>query len=469
MGNSSLTKLKKLREQAQALLSDEQSTQQQQEISRPKKLAYFLARTYRSFSRNRGPVRAAALAYTTVLSLVPLLAVVVGVTTGLLKTENGENKVRDLVNILIEHVAAPLGMQQSPDVAKAAGAREQAVNAIMEYIQKVNSGTLTGTGFLVFVFVAISLLSTIEAAFNDMWGVPRGRSWLTRTVSYWAALTLGPLFLLTAFTINIAIQFKPVTDLLAEWVMLGRILEGFLLPILLLGIAFSALYLLMPNTKVDWRAALVGGFSAAFLFQMNSLLSVHFTSRVVTYSKIYGSLSMVPLLLIGLYVSWLIVLFGGQIAYGFQSRKAYFQEKQADNINQRGREVIAFRLMTLISQRFHAMDRPLTAAELAEQIGVPLKLIDQVLCALSAAGLVVEVAAKETGLVPGGPLDQITAEDILQAMRSGQGQEWITCDGPDREAARAVYQSIERAEKEVASAVTLQELATRDVKTEIRP
>jgi membrane protein len=461
MANSSLTKLKKLRADAQALLSEETVVYDEHAISRGRKFAYFLARVHRSFSRNRGPVRAAALSYTTVLALVPMLAIVVSVTTGLLKTEKGDEPIRKLVTYVTENVAAPLGAKPNPDQAEASIDRERAVNEIMTSIQKVNSSTLGVTGVLVFVFVAISLLSTIEAAFNDMWGIALGRSWSKRVVSYWAALTLGPVFLFTALGLTTATQFQEVKSWLVQFELLGKFLFAFLLPATVLGITFSALYLLMPNTKVDWRAAVVGGAVAGILFQINTLLSVLYTSRVVTYHKVYGSLSMVPLFLLGLYIAWLIVLFGGQVAYAYQNRKAYSQEKQAENTNQRGREFIAFRLMTAIGQKFRAGEAPWKATDLADEIGVPLKLICQILAALTNAGLVVEVAGKDIAYVPGRPLNQITAEAILRALRIGQGQEWPTCEGPGRAVVRAAYDDIEQAEKEVADAVTLEELVAR--------
>ena len=97
----------------------------------------------------------------------------------------------------------------------------------------------------------------------------------------------------------------------------------------------------MPNTKVHWRAALAGGLAGGMLFHLNNVVSVLYVSRVVSNSKIYGSLGLVPVFMIGLYFSWLILLFGAQVAYAFQNRATYLEEKQVENINQRGREFVA--------------------------------------------------------------------------------------------------------------------------------
>src|SRR5258706_15882692 len=114
----------------------------------------------------------------------------------------------------------------------------------------------------------------------------------------------------------------------------------------------------MPNSKVRWRGALGGGLVGGVLFYLNNVVSVVYVSRVVSNSKIYGSLGLVPVFMIGLYLSWLILLFGAQVSYAYQNRTAYLEEKQIENINQRGREFIALRCMTCIGLRFKKAEPP---------------------------------------------------------------------------------------------------------------
>src|SRR6185295_12242246 len=136
------------------------------------------------------------------------------------------------------------------------------------------------------------------------------------------------------------------------------------LPVLVLCFTFALLYMLMPNTKVRWKAAVVGGAVGGMLFHLNNMVSVLYVSRVVTNSKIYGSLALVPVFMIGLYFSSLILLFGAQVAYAFQNRATYLEEKQVENINQRGREFVALRLMTMVGQRYLHGEPPLTVLEM---------------------------------------------------------------------------------------------------------
>ncbi len=182
---------------------------------------------------------------------------------------------------------------------------------------------------------------------------------------------------------------------------------------------------------------------------------------MVTNSKIYGSLGLVPVFMVGLYFSWLILLFGAQVAYAFQNRRAYLQDKLVENVNQRGREFIALRLMTCIGQRFQRGQPPVTLPEISVELGIPTRLVQQVLQTLLAARLVTEVAGAESAFVPARPLEAINAHHVLQAMRAGFGQELPLRDEPARAEVYGEFARIEEAERQAASAVTLLALVNR--------
>jgi membrane protein len=206
---------------------------------------------------------------------------------------------------------------------------------------------------------------------------------------------------------------------------------------------------------------MVGGIVSGSLWNLNNLFGFLYVSRVVTNSKIYGSLGLIPVFMAGVYLSWLIFLFGAQIAYAFQNRVAYLQEKLIENVNQRGREFIALRLMTCIGVCFHKGLPPPTTPEMSEQLGIPSRLIQQVLQTLTAARLVVEVARAERAYVPARPLDSINAHHVLMAVRASAGQELLTRDEPVRVEVYGEFARIEQAEKQAASSVSLLELVNR--------
>ncbi|MDW7979525.1 MAG: YhjD/YihY/BrkB family envelope integrity protein, partial [Verrucomicrobiales bacterium] len=461
--------------------------------------------------------RAAALSYATLLALIPLLAVALGVTSSLLKRE-GEERIERFIEKLVHSLTppavvirhqngpqpkvigfvesqlmlsnqpvsgaggtrgtsadvdpgispAPAGMAPTPpptaavivDQAEVIAARKEIARRINEFIQNTRSGALgvTGTAFL--IFMAISLLNRVEMTINDIWGVTRRRSWPLRIVQYWAAITLGPVLIISAVAMAGGPYFEMTKRLITAMPIVGE-LAFKLLPMALLWLAFALFYQLTPNTKVHWTAALVGGIVAGTLLHLNSVFGFLYVSRVVTQSKIYGSLGLVPVFMVGLYLAWLILLLGAQVAYAYQNRHGYVQDKLAESINQRGREFIALRVMTLIGQRFQTGAAPPTLTELSNALGVPARLVQQVLQPLLAAKLVVETAGAEPAFMPARALDAINCHDILLAMRAAQGQELPPRDEPVSAEVYGEFARIQEAERKAAAAVTVLALATR--------
>ena len=521
-----------------------------------KKFVHFWVLVGKSFVRNRCPVRASALAYTTLLALIPLLAVGLGVSTKLL--QSSEEQKAELIQTLVDELAPQLGLVSATDEEKAemrnklsgiiqeampallqsrepqrtnlvndlaaklvpataapvtgkdqnadyrqrvarrlhgmmprlANSNEQrrdklvgkvvddltlwnlranrgqdeasqkVVEQIKSFIANVHSGALGLTGTVALVFVAIGLLSTIEATFNDIWGVTRGRNWFVRIIHYWAAITLGPLVVILAMGLAVGSQFQVAQDFIEETPLIGGLIFK-LIPFFVLSGSFMLLYQLMPNTKVHWKAALVGGAVAGALWLINGNFNALFASRVVSASKIYGSLSAIPIFLFGLYLSWTILLFGAQVAYAFQNRRAYVQEKQAESVNQRGREFIALRLMTFVGQKFHRGEKPPSAGEIGDALAVSSRLISQIIQPLLLSKLLVEVATPEPAYCPARPLERISYEDILLTLRVGKGHEPATRAEPARDLVRGAFDAIQEAEQTKAKALTVREMVER--------
>lgn len=472
------SKLQQFSAKAKALL-DERSLGTLDQIPRWHRWVHFWLMVWGSFVKNRGPVRASAMAYGTLLALIPMLAVVMSITSTFLKKE-GQAGMEKFIVRLVDSVTPPAELDtnsaagpitQSSDAPSGTSASREATAAqsavagkMNEFIQNSQSGALGVTGSVLLIFAAISLLSRIEVTFNEIWGVERGRSWFMRIVLYWGVLSLAPILLIVTIGLATGPHLESTRRFVATLPFFGHVLFQFgfeILPIILLCLGFAAFYMLMPNTKVHWCAALVGGFVGGLLFHLNSLCSVLYVSRVVSNSKIYGSLGLIPVFMIGLYICWLILLFGAQVAYAFQNRVTYLEERQVENINQRGREFIALRLMTLIGQRYLRGEPPPSIVEMAEELAVPTRLIQQILQTLTAARLVVETAGAETAYLPARLMESITCHDLLLAMRASQGQELETREEPTRQEVYGEFQRIQEAERAAASSVTLLALVNR--------
>ena len=346
------------------------------------------------------------------------------------------------------------------ETEEAKQARQAVAKYIHEFIQNTRSGALGVTGSVLLVFAAISLLSRVEDTFNDLWGVTRGRNWFMRIVLYWGVISLVPVLLVVALGLATGPHLETTRRLLTTTPFVGN-LAFQLLPVVLLCVTFAAFYALMPNTKVHWRAALLGGVAAGILFHLNNLVSVLYVSRVVSNSKIYGSIGLVPVFMIGLYLSWLIVLFGAQVASAYQNRAMYFEEKEAAGINQRGREFVALRLMTFVGQRFLRGELPPSVMEAAVALDVPGQLVRQIMQTLCAARLVTEASGADVAYMPARPLEDITCHDVLRALRATPGQELGTRDEPTRAEVYGEFQRIEEAERRAAASLTLLALSHR--------
>jgi len=500
-----------------------------QELTRLRRFLHFWVLVLKSFNRNRCPIRASALSFLTLLALIPVLAVSISIASSLLK-KRGEDQIYRFVDSVVSRIMPPAPIINPPShatgsstnelqsptetnsfsLAKATNAQahitdpnnsssetnheaavaattpdgeglsapessdqratvqKQAARYIHEFIQKTRSGTLGALGAILLVFVGIRMLGSVESTFNDIWGVTRGRNWLSRVEIYCTGIVFAPLLLAGAAALTGGPHLQATQKLIIGMPVLGPLIFP-TLTLIVIWLMFTLFYQFIPNTKVRFRAALIGGIVSGTVWHVNNLFGFLYVSRVVSNSKIYGSLGLVPVFMAGIYFSWYILLFGAQIAYAFQNRKLYMQERLAENVNQRGREFVALRLMTCIGQRFQRGLPPLSSQEMSDELSIPSRLVQQVLQTLIAAHLVIEVSGIEPAYTPGRPLEQINAHHILQAMRA-RGQELLTRHEPVREEVYGEFARIQEAEKFAASSITMLALVHRaDARLELAP
>ena len=489
---------------------DERGLRSEADLTRLTRFIHFWILLGKSFVRNRCPIRASALSYTTLLALIPMLAVAISVTSSLLK-EQGTERIYHLVDQVVAYIMPPddsgkmdesrktnppptsdiTVLQTSTNVAvletqtnspagtndpltaattdsiRSVVGNDQVVTAqrkitdkIQEFVNKTRSGVLGVTGMIALVIVGIRMLGSIESTFNDIWGVTRGRNWLSRIQIYCTAVLIGPLLLSGAAALAGGPYFTATRELIANMPLVGSFVFP-LLTLLVLWLAFAIFYQLVPNTKVQFSAALVGGMVAGTLWHLNNVFGYLFASSVAKNNTMYGPLFIVPVFMAGLYLTWLILLFGAQVAYAFQNRTLYLQEKIAENVNQRGREFVALRLLTCIGQRFQRGLPPATIQEMSAELAIPSRLVQQVLQTLIAAHLVAETHGQEPAYTPARPLENINAHHILQAMRATNGQELVTRDEPIREEVYGEFARIQEAERQAAASVTMLALVSR--------
>jgi membrane protein len=368
-----------------------------------------LVQVARGFQAHRGPVRAASLAYTSLLALVPLIALVLGISKALIRSQDDATLIEWIDRGLTTAVPQLRYLSES----SAEDARADVLARLQEATSRIDGGALGFFGGLVLVSVAVSLLSAIEHALNDIWGVERGRRLAQRVVYYWAGVTLGPVLLF----VSIGLTGTTAIDQALQWLP-GATVIWSLLPFLMLGTGFTLLYWTMPNTRVPISAAALGGFAAGILFQGNNLLSVLYFSKVMSYSAVYGSLGAIPVLMFGIYVSWIIVLLGAEISHVAASprREAPAVPEAFD-----ARAELALGVARAATAAYLEGRGGASRDEIAEELGVPVAWVNASLELLCRAGILAggEAPSPEepARFLPVRPPSSISALEVLGAVR----------------------------------------------------
>ncbi|MBW2732420.1 MAG: YihY family inner membrane protein [Deltaproteobacteria bacterium] len=346
--------------------------------------------------------RAAALTYHTLLSIVPVLAV----AFALFKAFGGLQRVEGpLRQMIVEN----LSVGRSGEIA----------NWLDKFIQNINAGAIAGVGVIVLFYTAMGLLGNVEQAFNRIWGVTRVRPLYMRFAIYWAVLTLAPPLVGISLSLSARLQSSAFTVLLKEWLPfgLGRLLVTGS-SMLSVSLALIFLYQLVPNTKVRFRSALLGGLVAGLLWNAVKGIFLWATAGTVKYSAIYGALGVLPLLMIWIYLSWVIVLFGVTFTVANQTINALDVDQHTKGFSQREREQLAARLLLETGLAFHRGDPPLDAEALAKLSGAPVMLARDVLSVLREKGILRETPLEQTtGYVPGRGLESLHVGHAIDALR----------------------------------------------------
>ncbi|MGF1511727.1 MAG: YhjD/YihY/BrkB family envelope integrity protein [Myxococcota bacterium] len=356
-----------------------------------------------SFARERLKLRAAALTYVSLLSLVPALAVAFSLFTAFGGLEQVGNKLRE------EVIRSLAGAQQ-----------ETVVRYLDQFIQGANAGRVGAIGTAFLFVTVIFLVADVERAFNDIWGVTRGRSWLKRFQVFWPLITVGPLVVGLTFSLTAAIAASDFVRTVEDQLIGAQIL-GRLGATALTCLFFGFMYQIVPNTSVRWDAALVGGLVGGLFWALAQNLYAVYAANAITYSAIYGSLSAIPLFIVWVYLSWNIALLGAVMTFAIQSARTYEPERP---VSQHERELVAAQVALAVALRFGRGDGPVPTQQLIDDANVPPRIANQVLEELVDAGFLAEAALGEgIGFLPARPPDQTTLFDVLRALRHGNNVE----------------------------------------------
>jgi membrane protein len=378
--------------------------------------------TWTGLFENHITTRAAALSYASLLGLGPLVAIAMLVAGFALHQNDPTIAVRTL-NGVIRFIA--------PQVAQydELTATPQVVQMLNSFIASSRSGAVGALGALTLIVIVIQLFTSVENAFNAVWGVRRGRSWLTRIVFYWTILTLGTvLFFLSLTALSAAAFFNVFIEKL-PFGFGDELLKGLALMLpglsaLMVIIILSIFYRYIPNTRVLWRSAFFGAVVVAALLFLNNYLAFLYFKRVVMQKSLYGSLGLLPILMLGMYVFWFFVLVGGQISYAVQNVHYRSSQIAWHNLSEIVREGLSLLVLLLICRRFKNCQPACSASELGRQIKVPTQILNESLNRLVDLGLIAAIppdegqASLDYHYQPRRPLGQMTLLEFKQQFES---------------------------------------------------
>lgn len=345
-------------------------------------------------------LRAMSLVYTTLLSLVPLLAISFSILKGF--------GVHNQIEPFLYNAMEPLGER-----------RDEIVAGIIGFVDNVQVGVLGSVGFLLLFYTVVSLMQKIEQAFNEVWQISRRRSLTERFRDYLSVIIIGPVLVFSSLGITATVMSDPLMTSVTDVPGVGWTLTmlGRLVPIAMVVLAFTFIYMFVPYTRVRVLPAFTGGLIAGILWNSLGLAFAWFVAQANRYTAIYSGFATPILFMIWLYVGWLILLLGATIAF-YRQNPQYLPGRQlTSQFSAADRDRLALGAAFLIGRNFYQGGPPPNAETLARELQVPVDAVEQALDPLEIRGLVAITADSPPAYLPGCPWEQASVNDVLEASR----------------------------------------------------
>jgi membrane protein len=347
-------------------------------------------------------LRAMSLVYTTLLSVVPLIALSFSVLQGF----GVHNQLEPFLYDFLE----PLGEQGA-----------QITTQVIELVDNVKGGVLGGISLAFFIYTAVSMVQKMEESFNYVWYVAKRRSFARRVTEYMIVLLIGPVIIVVALGMIASLRSNTMVQFFLTNEALGPIfvVTSKLTPYLLVTGVFTFLYMYMPNTKVRFKAAIIGGLAGGFAWASLSAIFANVVVFSTSKQAIYAGFAVAIFTLIWLYLNWLVLLFGAQLAYYIQNPAFLRIGRREPRLSNAMSERLALNIMLFVGRAFRDPEKSVTVAEMSDEMQMPSITLMPVLLALEAGGLL--AATEKEFLLPGKDMAAIRLQDILSVVRE-QGE-----------------------------------------------
>lgn len=358
----------------------------------------------RGFDEDRCFLRASALTFYSILSIVPVFAMAFGIAKGF-----GFEKL--LEKRLLQSFAGQEEVMM------------RIINFSHSMLEDTKGGVIAGIGVVVLFWAVIKVLGNIERSFNDIWGIKKPRTLIRKFSDYLSIMLIGPFLVIisSSVTVFISTQIRLVMDKITLLGVLAPVVFFFLklLPFCVIWILFTFIYIFLPNTKVDFKSGILAGVVAGTIFQMTQAVYIASQIGVAKYNAIYGSFAALPLFLVWLQISWLIVLFGAEISFAYQNVDTYEFEPDCLLTSYSFKKLLALRTANLIIKNFAEGEKPFTASQVSHALEVPIRLVRQILFELVESGIISEVRKEEdseAAYQPALAIDKLTVSYVIDSL-----------------------------------------------------
>ena len=358
----------------------------------------------RGFDENRCKFRASALTFFSMLSIVPVIAMMFGLAKG-------------------------FGLEQrvKTEVLKKMQGQEEVAQRIITFanslLENASGGVIAGIGVVILFWAVIKLLSNIENSFNDIWGVKIPRSIGRKFSDYLSIILICPFLLVisSSATVVISSQVAVIIDKFAFFKALGPFIMFLLklLPYCTIWIVFTFIFIFMPNTKVKLKSGLLAGVVAGTIFQVIQWIYINFQIGVAKYGAIYGSFAALPLFLLWLQTSWLVVLFGAEISFAHQNVETYEFEPDSLSVSFSFKKLLSLLITHRVIINFCNGERAYDAAAISHSFEIPIRLVRQILFELVGSGILSEIkneSNKDVSYQPAIDVGKLTIKYVVEAL-----------------------------------------------------
>ena len=406
--------------------------------------------SFREFSSDQCSLWASALTFYSLLSIVPVFAMAFGLAKGF-----GLDKL--LREKLIENAQG-----QQEIMTRIVGFSEN-------FLQTTKGGLIAGVGLVLLFWTVIQVLTNIEQAFNHIWGIKKERTLGRKFTDYLALILIMPVFFIAASsaTVFLVSQVETITEKIGILGPMGAVIvNGFqVLPLLVFTGLLTYLYIFLPNGKIHFKSALLGGMISGTVYQMVQWAYVRFQIGASNAGAVYGTFAALPLFLAWLQTSWMIVLYGAELAFAHQNEKSFEFEPDCLNASEAVKKRLTLRIMHVCVTRFSRGEPPLSAEEIAAELEMPIRLAQDILSRLTQANLLSVAQGtdeRDRHYQPARDVGEMTLQFVIEKMERAGTADVPVAETPELEKLRQSLDAFNQAIQALPENLLLKDLSRAD-------